>query len=64
MAFQTFALQDGRIQVRCTSPGPLVHIVPRSDGMFTIQEEDTGRIYDDYRAALLIARRIGQDPDL
>jgi hypothetical protein len=65
MAFQIFNLEDGRIQVRCTSNGPVVHIVPRSDGTFTIQEEDvTGPIYEDYRSALLAARKLGQDPDL
>ena len=65
MAFQIFNLEDGRIQVRCASYGPLVHIVPRSDGTFAIQEEDvTGPIYEDYRSALLAARKLGQDPDL
>jgi hypothetical protein len=65
MAFQVFELEDGCRQVRCASHGPVVHIVPRSDGTFTIQEEDiTGPIYEDYRAALLAARKLGQDPDL
>jgi len=65
MAFETFILEDGRIQVRCASHGPIVHIVKNGDDSFEIAEENgRGEIFKDYRSALLAARKIGQDPDL
>lgn len=65
MTFQTSNLADGRIQVRCVAYDPVVHIVPRSYGTFTIQENDvTGPIYEDYRSVLFAVRKLLQDPDL
>jgi hypothetical protein len=65
MAFQRFYLEDGRIQVKCSDFGPIVTLVPRPDGTYAIQEEDvTGSIYQDYRTALLAARKLAEDPDL
>ena len=65
MAYETFNLEDGRIQVRCASHGPLVHIIQNGDGSFEIEEEGgKGEIFKDYRSVLLAARKLGQDPDL
>jgi hypothetical protein len=63
MAYETFALTNARLEVRC-APGDIVHVAFNGyDVTWTVEEDPEHRIFRNRGEAIDRARFIGRDPD-
>jgi hypothetical protein len=62
MSYEAWQLEDGRVEIRCTS-GQNAHIVRRPDGAWTVEEDERHRVFPTRGDAMTCARKIALDPD-
>jgi hypothetical protein len=63
LAYERFPLPSGIIEIRCT-PGRITHVHFRSNGTWTVDEDEKHRAFKTFGEAEDCARKIGGDPDL
>lgn len=64
VAFEVFDLGNGREEIRVTSSGRMCHIARHEDRTWTVDEDESHRVFPQRGDALDCARELAGDPDL